>query len=393
MGSLGSNIDQLLGSAVERGVVAGAAATVVDRDGVLHSGAAGAAGEETMYRNASMTKAPATVGALQLVERGLLDLDAPVESILPEFGTLQVLDGFEGEEPILRAPAAKATVRQLMNHTSGCGYYFGNAALSRYAQLAGVPSPLTGLKAALMGPLARDPGTRWEYGVSTDWLGLVVEALSGQPLDAYLDKHVYGPLGMSDSTFTLDADQEARLMDISLRTPEGGLTDIELELPSEPEWFSAGHGSCGTIGDYSRFIRAMLRDGELDGARVLAPATVAMAFTDSLGGVPLPELVESADPILTNDVPALPFKQGWGLGFLLFEEDVPGLFGRGTGSWSGIFNCYYWIDRGAGLGGVLMTQLLPFFDAGVVELLLGVQAAVYSDVAGGAPVPAGGGPA
>jgi CubicO group peptidase (beta-lactamase class C family) len=133
----------------------------------------------------------------------------------------------------------------------------------------------------------------------------------------------------------------------------------------------------------------MLRDGELDGERVLAADTVALAFTDSLDGVPLPDVVVSADPTLSNDVPKLPFEQGWGLGYLLFLQDVPGLAGSGTGSWSGIFNTYYWIDRGAGIGGVLMTQLLPFFDAGVIELMLGFQAASYAELAG-SPALAGG---
>ncbi len=105
--------------------------------------------------------------------------------------------------------------------------------------------------------------------------------------------------------------------------------------------------------------------------------------------MPLPDVVASADPTLSNDVPKLPFEQGWGLGFLLLLQDVPGLAGSGTGSWSGIFNSYYWIDRGAGVGGVLMTQLLPFFDAGAVEVLFGFQAGAYAALAG-SPALAGG---
>jgi CubicO group peptidase (beta-lactamase class C family) len=373
-------VDQLLEGAVERGVLAGVAASVVSRDGTVYAGTAGSASEDTMYRNASMTKAPATVAALQLVESGALLLDDTVESILPAFAELQVLDGFDGEEPRLRAPASRATMRQLMNHTSGCGYFFTNADLHRFGELTGLPDQMTGLKASLRAPLARDPGTRWEYGVSTDWLGLVVEAVAEQPLDSYLAEHVYGPLGMSDSTFAPDAAQRSRLMQLSQRTPGGGLTPAALDLPENPEWASAGHGSYGTIGDYARFIRAMLRDGELDGERVLKPATVALAFTDSLDGIPLPDVVATADPLLSNDVPKLPFEQGWGLGFLLFKQDVPGLCSNGTGSWSGIFNSYFWIDRAAGIGGVMMAQLLPFFDAGAVELLLGLQAATYGQL-------------
>ncbi len=386
MGFDGAEIEGLLGGAVDAGSFAGVAASVVDRDGVLFTCTAGEAREDTMYRNASMTKAPATVGALQLVERGQLDLEATVESILPEFGTLQVLDGFDGETPRLRAPASKATVRQLMYHTAGCGYTFSNEALHRYVELTGTPNLFSGRKQALMAPLVRDPGTQWEYGVNTDWLGLVVEEISGTTLDAYLAENLYGPLGMRDSTFAPSAEQQARQMDVLVRGASGSLEPFQMDLSAEPEWASGGHGSYGTIGDYGRFIRAMLRGGELDGERVLAGETVELAFTDQLDGVPLPQGVKSAEPLLTNDVPPLPFAQGWGLGFHLFEEDIPGLCRRGTGDWSGIFNTYYWIDRASGVGGLMMTQVLPFFDLKIVETLFALQAAVYAQVAGAAPV-------
>jgi methyl acetate hydrolase len=380
----GTAIDQLLEGAVGAGTYSGVAAIVVDRDGVLHHGVAGSARADTMFRNASMTKAPATVGALQLVEQGLLDLDATVESILPEFGELQVLDAFHGDTPLLRAPNTKATVRQLATHTSGCGYFFTNAELSRYAELTGLPSVISGLKASLMSPLARDPGTRWEYGISTDWLGLVVEAVAGQTLDAYLAENLYAPLGMSNTSFAPSDEQRARLMELQLRMPDGSLGPLELDVPDEPEWASAGHGSYGTITDYARFIRAMLRDGELDGVRVLDAATVHMAFTDQLNGIPLPEVLKSADPILTNDVPTMPVPQGWGLGFHLMGIDIPGMRSAGTGDWAGLFNCFYWIDRKAGIGGAIMTQVLPFFDLPIIQGLLAFEAAVYAQVGAGA---------
>lgn len=380
----GTAIDQLLKDAVGAGTYSGVSAIVVDRDGVLHHATAGSARPDTMFRNASMTKAPATVGALQLVEQGRLDLDATVEAILPEFGELQVLDGFDGDIPLLRAPKTKATVRQLATHTSGCGYFFTNEQLFRYAELTGLPSVTSGLKASLMSPLARDPGTQWEYGISTDWLGLVVEAVAGQTLDAYLAQSLYEPLGMSDTTFSPSAEQRSRLMDLEIRMPDGSLGPLDIDVPQEPEWASAGAGSYGTISDYGRFIRAMLRDGELDGVRVLEDATVRMAFTDQLNGVPLPEIMRSADPVLTNDVPTLPVPQGWGLGFHLMGIDIPGMRSAGTGDWAGLFNCFYWIDRNAGVGGAIMTQVLPFFDLPIIQGLLGFEAAVYAQVRDGA---------
>jgi CubicO group peptidase (beta-lactamase class C family) len=319
---------------------------------------------------------------LQLVEQGRLDLDATVESILPEFGRLPVLDGFDGDRPRLRPPARPATVRQLMSHTAGCGYFFVSEKLFRYHALTGEPTPITGLKRSISVPLVNDPGTAWEYGVNTDWLGLVVEKLSGQRLGSYLREHVWGPLGMNDSTFEPDAEQRGRLLRVMQRQPDGRLTPSALDIPATSEWDAAGHGSYGTVQDYGRFVQAWLNDG----GGVVRPATVQMALQNQLGSIKLPELIKSAVPELSNDVPSLPVPQGWGLGFRLTLADLPGMRSNGTADWAGVFNSYYWIDRAKGVGGVLMTQVLPFFDMPVIETLMGFETAVYAQV--GAAVPA-----
>ncbi len=244
-----------------------------------------------------------------------------------------------------------------------------------------------GRRTSLDAPLVNDPGTVWEYGVNTDWLGLAIERITGESLGAYVTKHVYEPLGMVDSTFRPTAEQRSRLLPVLMRGADGGLEPTDIDLPADPEWDAAGHGSYGTARDYARFIRAWLRDGELDGQRILAPDTVALAFSDHIEGVALPELMTSCMPELSNDVPSLPVPQGWGLGFHLIKVDLPGMRSAGTGAWSGIFNTYYWIDRTAGVGGVIMTQVLPFFDARIIETVLGFEMAVYAQV--GAAVPAG----
>ena len=378
----GSAIVALLDAAVSKGALHGVAAVVVDRNGPLFHHAAGEAGERTLFRNASMTKAVATTAALQLVEQGRLSLDATVESILPEFGRLSVLDGFDGDAPRLRPPASKATVRQLMTHSAGLGYFFLNEKLLRYHALTGEPNPLSGLKRSLSVPMVNDPGTAWEYGVNTDWLGLVVEKISGQSLGSYLRQFVYGPLGMNDSTFAPSAEQRERLLRVMQRQADGKLAPSALDLPPTSEWDAAGHGSYGTVQDYGRFVQAWLNDG----GGILKPATVQMALQDHLGQIQLPALLKSTVPELSNDVPALPVPQSWGLGFHLTLADLPGMRSNGTGDWAGVFNSYYWIDRTKGIGGVLMTQLLPFFDMPVIETLMGFETAVYQQV--GAAVPA-----
>lgn len=373
-------VDDLLNGVTADGSLHGIAATVVGRDGVLYQGAAGDAKSDSMFRNASMTKAVATTAALQLVEQERIELDAPVASILPEFGELEVLDGFQGGEPILRAPETQATVRQLMNHTAGCGYNFLNDKLFTYCNEQGFPSPLEGSKQSISAPLVNDPGTVWEYGVNTDWVGMIVEAVSGQTLADYLAEHIYGPLGMTDSTFTPTDEQRARLLPVRFRAPDGSLVVTDLDLPAESEWDAAGHGSYGTVADYGRFVRAWLNGGELDGTRMLKEETVELALRDHLDGAPLPKKMAPTIPELTNPVELLDVPQGWGLGFHLYLIDLPGMRSAGTADWSGLFNSFFFIDRKAGIGAVIATQVLPFFDAKMVETILGFEAAVYAEL-------------
>lgn len=308
-------IDDLLNGVTADGSLHGIAATIVSRDGVLYEGAAGDARPDSMFRNASMTKAVATTAALQLVEQGRIDLDAPAASIVPEFGELQVLDGFDGDKPVLRAPKTQATVRQLMNHTAGCAYHFLNEKLYKYCTEQGFPTPLDGKKQSISAPLVHDPGTIWEYGVNTDWVGQIVEAVSGQTLGGYLAENVWGPLGMTDSTFSPTDEQRARALPVYSRLPDGSVAPTEVDLSVDQEWDSAGHGSYGTIADYGRFVRAWVNGGELDGTRILNEETVELALQDHLDGVPLPAKLVPTVPELANPVELLPVPQGGGSGF------------------------------------------------------------------------------
>ena len=287
-------VDELLQGASADGVVPGVVALVADRDGVVYEGVAGRlridddapATADTMFRIASMTKALTSVAALQLIEQGRLALDQTVESVIPAFGALQLLEGFDGDEPRLRKLSREPTIQHLLTHTSGLAYWFSNADLYRWHQVTDAPDPFTGLRKCLDTPFVAEPGERWEYGVNTAWLGLVVEAVAGQPLEAYLTEHVFEPLGMTDATFSPSDAQRARLMDIHDRTPDGGLAKSKFEMPQTPEMAFGGEGAYATAGDYMRFLRAVLRGGELDGARILEPETVSLMFTDHLARRP-----------------------------------------------------------------------------------------------------------
>lgn len=362
------------------------------RDGALiYSGAFGAKAlgsaqpicVDDVFFIASMTKAVTTVAAMQLVEQGLIDLDQPLGTVLPALANPQVLEGFDGTgAPILRDAAGPVTLRQLLTHTSGFAYDMWNADLVRYVQQAGTPGIGTGLKAALDLPLVFDPGTMWEYGIGIDWAGLVVEAVSGKPLDVYVRDHITGPLGMDDTRFLPGPEQLARLAGLHARGPDGALLPFALPINETPEFWGGGGGLYSTAPDYMAFLQMLLNEGTgTNGARILAPQTLALMGANHIGDLPLRKL-GSQMPFLTSDLdagPALGLTETaqWGLGFAINPE--PGPNGRSAGSlaWAGLANTYYWADPEAGVAGVLMTQLLPFADPAVLALFKDFERAVY----------------
>ncbi|SDH15101.1 Beta-lactamase [Pseudonocardia oroxyli] len=194
-------IDRVLQEAVEAGVVPHVAAIAADRDGTVYEGSAGGVSTDTTFRIMSMTKMVATTAALQQVEQGRLNLDAPVDDYCPSFRDVQVLTGFDGDEPLLKPPATRATVRQLVTHTTGLGYWFWNADVLAWETATGTPNVLSGSEVIFTAPMVAEPGSQYVYGINTDWLGKVVEAASGDTLDVAVKEGITGPLGMDRTTF------------------------------------------------------------------------------------------------------------------------------------------------------------------------------------------------
>jgi methyl acetate hydrolase len=382
-----TRIDEVLRTAVERGDVPGVVALAATADGPLYEGAAGvrAAGSDdpitadTMVRIASMTKMVTTVAALQLVEQGRLDLDAPVATYRPEFADLQVLEGFDGETPILRPPRSQATVRHLMTHTSGLGYWFWSTEIDRFEQLTGIPNVLPGSAEVFRSPLLFDPGERFEYGINTDWLGRVVEAVSGQSLDAYVAEHVTGPLGMTSTTARMTEEQRANSTPVHMRGEDGAWVATDVDWAQDPEFYGGGHFLYATPRDYLRFQTMLLRGGELDGVRIVSQETVDEAFRNQIGELYFPAAQPTAHPELSADVNLGPGLK-WGLGLLLNEEGTPGMRAAGSGSWAGLFNTHFWVDRTTGVTGSIFSQLLPFGDEGAFGLYVAFEEALYASL-------------
>ena len=360
----------------------GAVGLIVDRDGVRHAEALGLANTasgaamqiDTVCQIASMTKALVSAGAMQLVEQGRLQLDADIGALLPELAAPQVLAGFDAQgQPQLRPAARAITLRHLLTHTAGLGYFFVHPEVLRYFGAVGTPRP--GTRASITMPLMFDPGDRWEYSVATDWVGLAIEAATGERLNDYLAANLFAPLGMGQTAFRdrLPADA-AR---VHVRSAEGVLAKLEVYLGGG-EFDGGGGGITSTAPDYARFVRMILNGGALDGQRVLRAETIAEMGRNQVGplragfmGTAMPQLAQPYDTFPDQHT-------GWGLGFLINPE--PGPHGRSAGSlaWAGIFNSYYWIDPAAGLGGVFISQLQPFGDPGALACFAALETMAYT---------------
>ncbi len=240
-----------LAKAVDEGKIAGAVALVTDRDGVTYEHAAGlrAVGQPaamdgaTVFWIASMTKAVVSVAALQLVERGKLTLDGDLGELCPDLKDLQVLEGVAEGKPRLRPAKGFVTLRQLLSHTSGFAYTFTHPEFLAFSQTEGALDPNSGTRAAHRQPLMFDPGQGWIYGIGIDWAGIVIEAASGQRLDAYLAENIFAPLAMFDTGFALSEGQAPRKASVHVRGPDGSLIAIPFGLPANPGCCRAVVGS------------------------------------------------------------------------------------------------------------------------------------------------------
>ena len=383
-----TSVDGVLEEAVASGAVPNVAAIAADRDGVIYEGAAGAraAGEadpvtmDTHFRIMSMTKMVATVAALQLVERGALDLDAPIAQYCPQWADLQVLEGFDGDVPRLRPPASEATVKQLLTHTAGASYWFWNADIVRWEALTGTPNVLAGDKIIFSTPLVADPGTVFEYGINTDWLGQVIEAASRSTLDVAIAANITGPLGMDETTFVPSPSQRAKLAPVHLKGEDGVWFASDIELREDPDYWAGGHGLYSTPRDYLKFQRMLLGDGTSpDGAQILERSTVEAAFTNQIGDLDFPAEIATADPASSLAFNAGPGHK-WGYGLLLNTEDVPGMRRAWSGAWAGLVNTHFWVDRTTGVTGAIYTQFLPFVTPEAMRMYQDFERALYASL-------------
>ncbi|HLG56212.1 MAG TPA: serine hydrolase domain-containing protein [Vicinamibacterales bacterium] len=373
-------LSTFLKTATDRGDVPGVVVAVVNKDRVLYNDAFGqsstltkrAMTRDTIFNMASMTKPVTSVAIMMLVDEGKLKLDDEVAKYLPKWKDALVVSKFNEADGSYETRPVKRpiTIRHLLTHTSGIGYGFASPMLTKIMQ--------TTKKTELDSPLLFDPGEGWAYGASTRVLGHVVEAISGQKIDAFLESRILQPLGMNDTSYLVPTTKYARVVSVNTRGADGKFAE-QPRPATIPAQVQGDGGLYGTASDYGLFLRMLLNRGTLNGKRILSEKSAQTMFDSHTGNVVVKEQV-SAIPNLSRNFPVGAGKDKWGLGFQLAAEKQANRRSSGSGTWAGIFNTHFFIDPSKEIGIVVMMQTLPFYDEASMKVYAGVEEAVYANL-------------
>jgi len=373
-------LSRFLTDVTARGDVPGVVVTVVNKDGVLYNEAFGKSStlknvpmaKDTIFNIASMTKAVTSVAIMMLADEGKLKLDDDVAKYLPKYKDPVVISKFNAADGSYETRPAKRpiTIRHLLTHTSGIGYGFASQTVATLSQKTG--------KTELDLPLLFDPGESWAYGASTRVLGLVVEAISGQKLDAYLDSRILKPIGMQDTSYLVPQSKYPRVVAVNQRGADGKFTERPVQGPI-PAQVQGDGGLYSTASDYGLFLRMLLNGGKLGNARIVNEKTVKTMFQNHTGSVVVP-LQQSTNLSLSRNFPVGAGEDKWGLGFQLANAKHPNMRTPGSGTWAGIFNTHFFIDPSREIGVVVMMQTLPFYDEASMKVYSGVEEIVYKNL-------------
>ncbi|MGY0637864.1 MAG: serine hydrolase domain-containing protein [Paraglaciecola chathamensis] len=312
--------------------------------------------EDTIFRIYSMTKPITAVAALTLWEQGKFQMNDPVSKYLPELANLKVYAGMDGENMVLEDTSKVMTIKQLFTHTAGFSYGFTQSPVDKLYQQSALFSGQIKrqylLKEVAKLPLNHQPGSKWNYSIGTDIIGILVERLSGQTLGAYFEQHIFEPLEMDDTGFYVPKDKQDRLAQIYVINQQGQTVPMENEplgdYLSAPEIESGGGGLVSTIEDYYTFTQMLLNGGEYQGKRILGRKTVEYMRTNHLP---------------TSLIPFEPTSTGEGYGLAMSvtvdEQGANTMGSAGDYGWAGAASTYFRIDPKEQMIVISMTQLMP----------------------------------
>ena len=343
---------------------------------------------DTIWRIYSMTKPITSVAAMMLYEEGALSLFDPVAKFIPSFEDLRVYRHGMAAAPVTVRAAEPMLVWHLLTHTSGLTYGFQQAnAVDEAYRAAGFfldPPPEHDLASACdvwAGlPLLFEPGTEWNYSVSTDVVGRIVEVVSGQSLADFFAQRIFAPLGMTDTGFSVADAERPRLTALYAHDPESATAvlypGVDVVSAQRPKLLAGGHGLASTAADYHRFTQMLLRRGELDGVRLLAPRTVDLMTANHLpGNATLTEFGRPLLDLVVNE------GYGFGLGLSPLVDPVAAktLSVAGEYRWEGAAGTAFWVDPAADMTVLFFTQVLFGSD----DAWMGMRPLVYQALVGG----------
>jgi methyl acetate hydrolase len=371
-------IDRVFQAAIDKGEIPGVVAAVTNKDQIVYLKALGKQdvarnipmSTETMFRIASMTKPVTSVGIMMLVEQGKLRLDDPVSKYLPAYKDRPVIATFNEKDATYTTRPAKSemTVRQLLAHTSGLAYPFTSPTVLTIQMKTGKdPKDM---------PLLFDPGTKWNYSPATAVLGDIIGKLSGQSMEDFDQANILRSLEMKDTSYLLPAEKAGRLATVHQRETTG-----LVENPNPAAYTPTVRGDGGllsTASDYAAFLQMFLNEGSRRGTRLLKPESVRLMTSNQIGSVVV-DTMPAAQPRLSAAFPFGAGKDKFGLGFQIAATDGTRTHERATGSytWAGIDNTHFWVDPKNGIGVVILTQVLPFYNATSMEVMNRFEKAIY----------------
>jgi methyl acetate hydrolase len=321
--------------------------------------------EENIFRIFSMTKAITSVAALQLVEKGLIGLDDPLDNLMPEMTAIPILtetgELVEAKKPI--------TLRHLLTHTAGFGYDIFDYRLQSFDKSEWKYGDL---------PRLFEAGDRWQYGTNTDWVGKIVEKISGEDLESYLRNHITGPLQMNSTWFNVPDHLKEKVVSIGVRDSTG-FTEYPRIPTDKVSEYSGGGGLYGSAKDYLIFLHCILNDGKYDGGQILKPETVAMMFENQLEGFSLNwGIPEGGLPETMGRFPDE--SDTHGLAWAIENNEDEMVRNKGAVYWAGLANSYYTLDKDEGVAIVYFTQFLPFNDKVSYDFYRLFEKEVYSSL-------------
>jgi CubicO group peptidase (beta-lactamase class C family) len=370
--------DRMFQAAVDTGEIPGVVAAVTNKNQMLYLKAFGKQdvaqsvpmSTDTVFRIASMTKPVTSVGVMMLYEQGKLRLDDAAGTYVAALKGREVIAAFNEKDATYTTRPAKReiTIRHLLTHTSGLAYPFTSYTVLGIQEKTG--------QDPLAMPLLFDPGTKWHYSPSTAVLGDIVEKLSSQSIEEFDQARIFGPLGMVDTSYMLAPDKAGRLATVHQREAAG-----LVESPNPATYTPSVRGDGGllsTASDYSAFLQMLLNEGSWHGTRLLRSESVRLMTSNQIGSV----VVEKMPAALPRRSDAFPFGSGqdkFGLGFQITVTDGTRAHERGAGSytWAGIDNTHFWVDPKNGIGVVILTQVLPFYNAVSMDVMRRFERLIY----------------